>query len=63
MRKFYIGVLLFGVGALVACTPQEKQLAHELEDLPGITCEVDEGEGLDDCHPDNLEQTFADDNN
>ncbi|HLR30020.1 MAG TPA: hypothetical protein VK082_05540 [Paenalcaligenes sp.] len=46
---------------IAACTPQEKQVLHDLEDMPGITCEVDEQSGLDDCHPDNLETTFEDD--
>lgn len=37
---------------LAGCTAQEKHVLHELENLPGITCDVGE-QGVDDCHPDN----------
>jgi len=46
---------------LAACTAQEKQFVHELEDMPGITCEIDESEGLNNCHPDNLQSVLQDD--
>lgn len=37
---------------LMGCTAQEKQVIHELENMPGITCEVDD-QGVQSCHPDN----------
>lgn len=37
---------------LMGCTAQEKQVLHELESMPGITCEVDD-QGEQQCHPDN----------
>lgn len=42
---------------LFACTAQEKALVHELEDMPGVTCEVGADDQLEDCHPDTLEDS------
>ena len=36
---------------LFGCTAQEKQIVHELENMPGITCEIDD-QGVQHCHPD-----------
>lgn len=37
---------------LAGCTAQEKKVVHELENLPGVTCEIND-QGIRDCHPDN----------
>ncbi len=37
---------------LLGCTAQEKKVIHELENMPGLTCEVDD-QGIQHCHPDN----------
>lgn len=41
----------FLVFMLFGCTAQEKQIVHELENMPGITCEIDD-QGVQHCHPD-----------
>ncbi|HLR81840.1 MAG TPA: hypothetical protein VK051_01760 [Paenalcaligenes sp.] len=61
LQKTLFSACLALLFLVAACTPQEKQVLHDIEDMPGITCEVDEQSGLDDCHPDNLETTFEDD--
>lgn len=52
---------LFLMMFLAACTPQEKQFVHDLENMPGITCVEDESDGLNDCGPDSLTEALEDD--
>ena len=61
MVEKFLPVLLGMTVLLGACTAQEKKIIHELEDMPGITCEVDEQSGLDNCHPDSLETALESD--
>lgn len=55
------GVLVGALMILAACTAQEKQFAHDLEDLPGITCVEDESDDLNQCGPDSLAEALEDD--
>lgn len=49
-------MLLPGVlclAALTACTTQDQQIVQDLENMPGVTCDI----GTDDqthCHPDKV---------
>lgn len=54
MKNLFVGVSLLCSVALVGCTAQEKKIITELEDMPGVTCDVNATNGLDDCRPDSL---------
>lgn len=56
MKNLFIGVSLVCGVTLAGCTTQEKKIIKELEDMPGVTCDVNATNGLDDCGPDNLQQ-------
>ncbi|CAM4383850.1 hypothetical protein [Kerstersia similis] len=49
--------LALGVVLLAGCTTQEKQLVKELENLPGVTCDIADSGAETDCHPDSLKAT------
>lgn len=49
--------LALGAAMLAACTTQEKQLVKELEDLPGVTCDIAADGSQTNCHPDSLKAT------
>lgn len=38
---------------LAACTTQEKQIVKDLEDMPGLTCDIG-NDGQTHCHPDKV---------
>lgn len=54
MNSLLVSTIAAGslVWLLAGCTVQEKQVLHELENMPGVTCEVGD-KGINDCHPDN----------
>ncbi|MGO3742958.1 hypothetical protein [Kerstersia sp.] len=49
--------LALGAALLAACTTQEKQLVQELENLPGVTCDIADDGAETNCHPDSLQVT------
>ncbi|QDQ86990.1 hypothetical protein FMZ60_04875 [Alcaligenaceae bacterium SJ-26] len=45
--------VLYLVTALAACTTQDQQIVQDLENMPGVTCDI----GADNqthCHPDTV---------
>lgn len=56
MKNIPLLALLFATVFIAACTPQEKKVAKELENLPGVTC-VTNAQGQTHCGPDSLSAT------
>lgn len=54
MKNLFLGMSLVCGVVLVGCTAQEKKIIKELEDMPGVTCDVNATDGLDDCRPDSV---------
>lgn len=54
MKNLFLGMSLVCGVVLAGCTAQEKKIIKELEDMPGVTCDVNATDGLDDCRPDSV---------
>ncbi|MGG4774376.1 hypothetical protein E4695_10070 [Alcaligenaceae bacterium 429] len=54
MKNLFLGMSLVCGIVLAGCTAQEKKIIKELEDMPGVTCDVNAKDGLDDCRPDSV---------
>lgn len=46
--------IILAVVAFAGCTTQEKRVLKELENMPGVTCDVSASNGLENCGPDTI---------